>query len=114
MTYEEKVSENTVTQYKERLERLEKEAILEMTKDNGTASAEHSENNNKKQSHMLVKMLDKANTTKVNIVRVSTIKDNMERRNNTINLLQVLHKKLLCHQFQMLQRLLLHLKKIHH
>lgn len=42
MTYEEKVSENTVTQYKERLERLEKEAILEMTKDNGTASAEHS------------------------------------------------------------------------
>ena len=43
MTYEEKVSENTVTQYKERLERLEKEAILEMTKDNGTASAEHSE-----------------------------------------------------------------------
>ena len=43
MTYEEKVSESTVTQYKERLERLEKEAILEMTKDNGTASAEHSE-----------------------------------------------------------------------
>ena len=99
MTYEEKVSENTVTQYKERLERLEKEAILEMTKDNGTASAEHSEK--PQQSHMLVKMLDKANTTKVNIVRVSTIKDNMERRSNIINLPQVLHKKLLCHQCQM-------------
>ncbi len=53
-----------LTQYKERLERLEKEAILEMTKDNGTASAETREKPQQEQSHMLVKMLDKANTTK--------------------------------------------------
>ena len=39
--YEEKVSENAVTQYKERLEKLEKETILEMTKENSQAGSEH-------------------------------------------------------------------------